>query len=379
MEQKLITKAPQYPELELINKEDRIFKCWGSVELRDREGDLIPMSEFKKVMPIIMKRGGLIMHSHSNKAIGKILNYEFLEKDGYPGVLITAQVYKDYDLDDEVWEAIKNGSYEGLSFGGRNSQLDVKFENGQLTKILKGVEGYEFSLVEGTGNQGATFESINYFAKSNKEDLKKDIEILKHMVESIEKKLTKEEKACKPKEKENTKYIKDASQDNTMENKSITKEDEQTSEQPEETQEAQETQKDTSEVKKEEVSLNDIAQMLQAILSKLDTEKEEPEEDEAESESEYEETDKEGKKVTLPNTPEDKRDKGQVSEKKDSVNLVQKEVAKQLEGFKGEILKALKVEKTSTPRPSVNDINKSISLPKNFKEAHELARKMRRK
>ncbi|MCH8329730.1 MAG: hypothetical protein IIB81_05075, partial [Nanoarchaeota archaeon] len=92
------------------------------------------------------------------------------------GVLITGNVFKDYPLDDLVWDNILTGKYPGVSFGGHNSNFDFKYEKGMSpTKILKGIEGYEFSLVPGMGNQEATMQEINYFAKGSK-NLKKAYE-----------------------------------------------------------------------------------------------------------------------------------------------------------------------------------------------------------
>jgi len=170
-------KPEQIPEVEILNKEDRIFKAWGSVEVKDKDGDLLPMDEFRKIMPIIMKRGGALMDTHTNRTIGKILNYEFREKqteDGTAeGVYLTCQVHQDFDLDDQIWKGIKDGDYQGLSFGGRNKFEEIKFEKGMdMTKVLTGLEGFEFSVVPSMANQEATMDQVNFLAKAEikKED-----------------------------------------------------------------------------------------------------------------------------------------------------------------------------------------------------------------
>ena len=80
MEQTLEKKVGQLDKAEILNDNDRIFKLWGTVEVIDKDGELLPIDEFKKVMPLIMKRGGNLIDSHSNRVIGKILNYEFKKK-----------------------------------------------------------------------------------------------------------------------------------------------------------------------------------------------------------------------------------------------------------------------------------------------------------
>ncbi len=177
--QQLVQKqeVSQIPESEILNKEERIFKAWGSVEIKDKEGDILPMSEFKKIMPIIMKRGGNIMDRHSNRQVGQILNYEFKDKETaegpVEGVYLTCQIYKDYEIDDAVWEMIKLDLIKGLSFGGHNKFEEIKFEEGMdVTKILTGMSGFEFSVVPSMANQEASMDQVNFLAKSNmkKED-----------------------------------------------------------------------------------------------------------------------------------------------------------------------------------------------------------------
>lgn len=177
MQQLVKQEVSQISESEILNKEDRIFKAWGSVEIRDKENDLLPMSEFKKIMPVVMKRGGNIMDRHSNRQVGQILNYEFKMKETaegpVEGVYLTCQIYKDYEIDDAVWEMIKENLIKGLSFGGQNKFEEIKFEKGMdVTKILTGMAGFEFSVVPSMMNQEASMDQVNFLAKSNvkKED-----------------------------------------------------------------------------------------------------------------------------------------------------------------------------------------------------------------
>jgi len=164
--------------LKILNPDDRIIQGWGTVEVRDKQGELLPIEEFEKIMPIIMDRGGVLTDSHSNRVIGKILNYEIKThpETGKKGVFLTAKIFDDYPLDDEIWQAIKNGEYTGFSFGGRGKLKEIKFdeENMDATKILEHLEGYEFSIVKSPANPYAKIEEINVLAKSE-EDLKKYI------------------------------------------------------------------------------------------------------------------------------------------------------------------------------------------------------------
>lgn len=160
-----------YDAIEVLDEDSRRFVAWASVEVIDREGEVIPMSELRKIMPQIMERGGPIQDSHSNRNVGRILNYSFAEKevDGEmkDGLLILAKIYDHTDLDDKVWYEMKEGERKGISFGGAadDAQLDVKFD-GEDADILRKLEGYEFSTVYEPANQEANNVAVNPLAKA---------------------------------------------------------------------------------------------------------------------------------------------------------------------------------------------------------------------
>ena len=161
----------------IINDDDRIFQAWGSVETRDSDGDIILMDDLKPVMLTLMKRGGQIVDGHSNRVVGKILNFDFTEKKvgkkSVPGVLLTCQIFKDYITDDEVWADIKNGDSTGMSFGGKTRKREFKVIKGEATRILKEIEAFEFTVVRPGNvpvNTEASLIAANMVAKSKQED-----------------------------------------------------------------------------------------------------------------------------------------------------------------------------------------------------------------
>lgn len=170
VEEKL--EGTPYDAIEVLDDDSRRFVAWASVEVVDREGEVIPMSELRKIMPQIMERGGPIQDSHSNRNIGRILNYSFAEKevDGEmkDGLLILAKIYDHTDLDDKVWSEMKEGDRKGISFGGAadDAQLDVRFDGESDVDILRQMEGYEFSSVHEPANQEANNVAVNPLAKA---------------------------------------------------------------------------------------------------------------------------------------------------------------------------------------------------------------------
>lgn len=176
MPEQELEKPKQFNPLEIYNDKDRLVRGWGSVDIRDKQGQRLPMDEFKKFMPIYMRRGGFIIDKHTNKVVAKCLNYEFgiNPKTDEEGVKLMVSVFDDYLYDDIVWDKIKKQEYKGFSFGGTNKFKDVIFEKGMDPEVLlRGIDGFEFSFVDGPSNEPSVLEEINYIAKSD--DIKNDI------------------------------------------------------------------------------------------------------------------------------------------------------------------------------------------------------------
>jgi len=156
---------------------DRIFKSWGTVEVRDTDGDFIPISEMEPIMHTMMKRGGNIIDGHSSRAVGKILNWEIKNKQVEDrevlGILLTGQIFKDYITDDEVWDDIKTQKSLGMSFGGKARKQDFVMMDGLPTRVLKNLEGYEFTVVRPgfrPVNQESDHIAANMVAKHKLQD-----------------------------------------------------------------------------------------------------------------------------------------------------------------------------------------------------------------
>lgn len=164
-------------DFEVENPDLRLFKAFASAEVKDSQGDLIPIEEFAKVMPMFMASAPNINATHSNKTVGKVLSYQIMQKETSagpkPALMILGQIFKRYSLDDVVWEGIQNGKLKGISFGGNGAEVGkVKYlRGGETANLVKYLEPYEFSVVEEPANEEALIEKVGY-AKS-KENLQK--------------------------------------------------------------------------------------------------------------------------------------------------------------------------------------------------------------
>lgn len=170
MPETMQTMRPKQTEF-IVDENDRIFKVFGTVDIVDKQNERLKVHPyFDKIMPKIMKRGGVITAGHTDQQCGKILNYEFTadEVTGLDGVLLTVQMFDDYDTDDSIWNAIKSGELPAVSFKGRGeADIDWSQINMEDTeKVVKVFEGYGFAIVPNPANPRAVVTEINYLAKS---------------------------------------------------------------------------------------------------------------------------------------------------------------------------------------------------------------------
>lgn len=176
----VLKEAEQFPLDEILDKSKRVVRGWASVEVKDSQGEIIPINELKRVMNTWMDRGGMITDTHSNRVVGKGLNWaeKIHPETKKPGIVIDYKIHKDYSIDDDVWDEIKSGKRKGLSFGGRalNEPKFKKDRDGKgFARELSGIEAYEMASVDDPANKFAENTYVNFLAKSNKE-IKKDEE-----------------------------------------------------------------------------------------------------------------------------------------------------------------------------------------------------------
>jgi len=176
----VLTVKSKPTQFEIVDEDERLVSGWASVEVVDLQGDIVPISELKRAMYKFMDRGGFIMYGHSNKPVGKVLQWEvekFPGTDVY-GIKFVAKIFKDYPIDDEVWKLIKAGELRGFSIGAqaKEEKMMLKDEKSGLPKevgVLHDLNLMEISICKEPANPLAIVEEVNYFAKSA-DELKKE-------------------------------------------------------------------------------------------------------------------------------------------------------------------------------------------------------------
>jgi len=164
---KLITK-----DLTATDSEQRFFEGYLTVEMVDRQNEITIVDELMKVLPIWMSRDAPISDTHSNRIVGKGINFmkTSITENGvnYPAIFIQGMIHKQYELDDEIWEKIKNGTYKGLSFGGatKSERVPITQSDGTTSYALKDLEQYEVAVCEEPAVPLALITQFNPIAKA---------------------------------------------------------------------------------------------------------------------------------------------------------------------------------------------------------------------
>jgi len=154
-----------------IERDDdrRIFKGHITAEIIDRQQEFIFVKEVMGIMDAFMKVNPVISDEHTNRMVGRVLDYEKSEIGGVASVMITAEIYKSdtFELYDRVWKKIQSGEYSGLSMGGASKEREPIEKNGRMALELRKLELYEIAVCKSPANSFAIIENVNMFAKNN--------------------------------------------------------------------------------------------------------------------------------------------------------------------------------------------------------------------
>ena len=152
---------------------ERFFEGYLTIEMKDKQGEITLVDELYKVLPIWVDRGAPITDTHSNRVVGKGINFAravYKDSDGaeYPAIKITGKIHKNYELDDDIWTKIKSGEYKGLSFGGatKSDRKPRVMKDGSVAYELKNLEHYEVAVCKDPAVPLALITDYNPLAKA---------------------------------------------------------------------------------------------------------------------------------------------------------------------------------------------------------------------
>jgi hypothetical protein len=126
MQKSDILRAPAPDEITqsvfdtIIDSENRFVTYWLTVEMRDRQGQVLPIDLFKRKMNVMQKRHAPVHVGHTPRTVGELNNHGFglNPKFQKEGCWVTLYIFDDYPYDDQAWEKIQAGEYGFVSVGG---------------------------------------------------------------------------------------------------------------------------------------------------------------------------------------------------------------------------------------------------------------------
>ena len=159
--------------METVGSDERYFEGLLTVQMKDKQGEITIVDELYKVLPIWIDRGAPISDTHSNRIVGKGINYSRTtvkneQGEELPAIKITGKIFKNYELDNVIWEKIKSKEYQGLSFGGatRSARSPIKMKDGSIAYALSDLEHYEVAVCKDPAVPMAIITDFNQIAKS---------------------------------------------------------------------------------------------------------------------------------------------------------------------------------------------------------------------
>jgi len=156
-------------KIEKSDGDRRIFTGHITAEIVDHQNDFIFVKEVLDIMNTYMKVMPVVSDAHSNRIVGKTLEYAKSEIEGVPSVMVKIEIFKQEGvvLYDQVWEKIKSKEYQGLSMGGGSKYKEPIMKDGKLAMNLKNLELYEIAVCPSPANPLAIIDKFNEFAKAN--------------------------------------------------------------------------------------------------------------------------------------------------------------------------------------------------------------------
>lgn len=168
-----------------VFKADDEFVIWGpaSVEVVDKEGDLIKAEALSDALPQLLKRARLSLE-HSDQLVGKILELfevdepvkvsvdgetfersefptDVMELDGFePALYVAGKVYNDSRQARETRRKIENGEIDSYSISGEALVTRTKVDNGDAYDQIVDMDLSAVTLCEEGMNQRAKFGMV---------------------------------------------------------------------------------------------------------------------------------------------------------------------------------------------------------------------------
>lgn len=146
-------------------------ETWGSVEVRDADGELVPVDTIAEYSDKFIENGGLMHDSHSNVPVGTVWNWEKRKHPdtGQDGIVFYFNIYRDGEVFERARDDVLSGRKNAVSIGAEAPRGGYKCDDRGCYVERDVTDLYELSICETPANPEAYFINVGKdIAKSQK-------------------------------------------------------------------------------------------------------------------------------------------------------------------------------------------------------------------
>jgi len=137
-------------------------ETWGSVEVRDADGELVPVKTIEEYADKFIENGGLMHDSHSNVPVGTVWDYEVRKhpETGQDGIVFYFNIYRDGEVFERARDDILSGRKNAVSIGAEAPRGGYKCDDRGCYVERDVTDLYELSICETPANPEAYFINV---------------------------------------------------------------------------------------------------------------------------------------------------------------------------------------------------------------------------
>lgn len=152
-------------------------ESWASTEIRDADGELVPIDTIEENMEQFIRNGGTVHDSHSNVVIGNIWGWEKRHNDKYneDGIVVYFNINHDGEVAERARDDILSGRKNSMSIGAEAPRGGYKCDDRGCYVERDVTDLYEISICETPANQSAVFINVGKDIAKAKQPLKGEV------------------------------------------------------------------------------------------------------------------------------------------------------------------------------------------------------------
>lgn len=137
-------------------------ETWGSVEVRDADGELVPVDTIANYADKFIENGGLMHDSHSNVPVGTVWNWDVRKhpETGQDGIVFYFNIYRDGEVFERARDDILSGRKQAVSIGAEAPRGGYKCDDRGCYVERDVTDLYELSICETPANPEAYFINV---------------------------------------------------------------------------------------------------------------------------------------------------------------------------------------------------------------------------